>query len=83
MVGGEAQIARSDILVELAISEDLKIDTDMFDELQIIAANNSWKYSLVVIHIYCYVRQCRTCQLILKFNKCLPKPKGFFFVQLL
>ena len=25
----------------------------------------------------------RTCQLILKSNKCLPKPKGFFFVQLL
>ena len=41
MVGGEAQIARSDILVELEISDDLKIDTDMFDELQIIAANNS------------------------------------------
>ena len=41
MVGGEAQIARSDILVELAISDDLKIDTDMFEELQIIAANNS------------------------------------------
>ena len=41
MVGGEAQIARSDILVELVISDDLKIDTDMFDELQIIAANNS------------------------------------------
>ena len=38
---GEAQIARSDILEELAISDDLKIDTDMFDELQIIAANNS------------------------------------------
>ena len=57
MVGGEAQIARSDILVELAISEDLKIDTDMFDEMQIIAENNSWKYVLVVIHIYCYVRQ--------------------------
>ena len=41
MVGGEAQIARSDILEELAISDDLKIDTDMLDELQIIAANNS------------------------------------------
>ena len=41
MVGGEAQIARSDILVELAISDDLKIDTDMFDEMQIFAANNS------------------------------------------
>ena len=41
MVGGEVQIARSDILEELAISDDLKIDTDMFDELQIIAANNS------------------------------------------
>ena len=47
MVGGEAQIARGDILVELAISEDLKIDTDMFDEMQIFAANNSWKYLLV------------------------------------
>ena len=41
MTGGEARVAKSDILGELAFSENLKLDTDIFDEIQIIASNNS------------------------------------------
>ena len=44
--------------------------TDIFDEIQIIASNNSWWHFLVVVHIDCDVRQCRTCKLILQPNKC-------------
>ena len=41
ITGGEARVARSDILSQLAISENLELDTDVFDEIQIIASNNS------------------------------------------
>ena len=41
ITGGEARVARSDILGQLAISENLELDTDVFDEIQIIASNNS------------------------------------------
>ena len=80
MTGAEAQISRSDILGELAISENLKLDSDIFHEMQIVAANNSWELSPVV-HIECDVCQCRTWKLRLQSNTCLPKPNGFFFVQ--
>ena len=42
MTGAEAQVARSDILAELAISENLKMDIDIFEEMLINAANISW-----------------------------------------
>ena len=41
MTDAEAIIPRSDILGKIAISENLELESDIFDEMQIAVATNS------------------------------------------
>ena len=40
MTDAEARIPRSDILGEIAITEHLELESDIFDEMQIAVATN-------------------------------------------
>ena len=38
----EVKIGRSQIIAEVEVSENLTMDSDSYDELQLVAASDSW-----------------------------------------